>query len=71
MRDDVVGDVRLTCIECGEAWTLGERERQAFVQAGLRVPKRCAPCRAARRKLRADAEAQGIPYEEWSRRGSR
>ena len=71
MRDDVVGDVRLTCIECGESWTLGERERRAFLQAGLQVPKRCLPCRVARRRLREESEAAGIPYEEWSRRGSR
>ena len=37
------------CVECGKAFKLMESEQTFYIQRGLDLPKRCAPCRAERR----------------------
>ena len=41
-----------TCRECGEVFTLTEGELGFFAQRGLELPRRCAPCRLARKAAR-------------------
>lgn len=52
-------DIRKTCARCGERfwWTVGEQED--FAQRGLRSPRRCADCRAARKMAPAE-QAQAL-----------
>ena len=41
-----------TCLECGEPFTLTEGEVSYFAQRALELPRRCAPCRHARKLAR-------------------
>jgi len=45
-------DVYSVCVECGEEFTLTSGEQNFFKQKGLRMPRRCSPCRQARRQER-------------------
>lgn len=38
------------CVDCGKDWTLTEGERKFFDEKGLTPPKRCKPCRAAKKQ---------------------
>ncbi len=50
-------DKQLTCIECGATFTFSALDQERHAQRGFtNEPKRCAPCRAARK---ATAPARG------------
>jgi len=43
-------DKQLTCVECGAAFTFTAAEQERHAQLGFtNEPKRCAPCRAAKK----------------------
>jgi CxxC-x17-CxxC domain-containing protein len=42
-------DLEITCAECGTAFPFSEREQDYYRERGLSHPKRCKPCRDARR----------------------
>src|SRR5437879_4368395 len=42
-------DFEITCTECGTAFPFTEREQDYYRERGLSHPKRCKPCRDARR----------------------
>jgi len=42
-------DLDITCAECGTAFPFSEREQDYYRERGLSHPKRCKPCRDARR----------------------
>jgi len=42
-------DLEITCAECGEVFSFAEREQDYYRERGLSHPKRCKPCRDARR----------------------
>ena len=47
-----VGDSRgnsITCMMCGDVFSLQEGEQDFFAQRGLDLPKRCPSCRAERK----------------------
>jgi hypothetical protein len=37
------------CVDCGQAWELTASEADWFAQRDMRLPRRCKPCRHARR----------------------
>ena len=39
----------ITCMMCGDVFSLREGEQDFFAQRGLDLPKRCPPCRAERK----------------------
>jgi putative zinc ribbon protein len=41
-----------TCCDCGDTWMLSRGEREFFAGRGLSEPRRCKPCRAAKRAER-------------------
>ena len=49
-------DLLLVCCDCGAAFVFTAGERMYFTAHSLTLPKRCKPCRAARR---AEREAAG------------
>lgn len=52
-------DRELTCVECNEAFTFSAEEQQHHANMGFQnEPKRCAPCRAER-KRRAEGGGGG------------
>jgi len=43
-------DKQLTCVDCGESFTFTAGEQEKFASLGFtNEPKRCAPCRAAKK----------------------
>src|SRR2546422_9696744 len=42
-------DLDITCADCGEVFPFSEREQDYYRERGLSHPKRCKPCRDARR----------------------
>lgn len=42
-------DIDITCAECGSTFPFTEREQEYYHERNLTHPKRCKPCRDARR----------------------
>ncbi len=42
-------DREITCAECGNAFPFTESEQEYYTERNLSEPKRCKPCRDARR----------------------
>jgi hypothetical protein len=43
-------DKRLLCIECKNCFTFTAVEQDRYMKIGLKVPKRCAKCREAKKE---------------------
>ena len=41
---------KLKCIQCGKEFTFYEEEQRWYASKGYIMPKRCKPCRIARRE---------------------
>jgi len=57
----------MTCVSCGNSYTLTDGERSFYEEKQWNLPKRCAGCRASRRAARtvqaaALANAQAVTY---------
>ena len=58
-------DKTITCADCGTAFTFTEAEQELFAQRGYtNEPKRCAPCRAARKSERFGSTGGGSSSNE-------
>ena len=67
---DERGEALRMCVDCGGAFTLTAGEVSFFAQRALMLPKRCGPCRRAR-KLAAleDRQARAVVASWNGRRG--
>ena len=54
------------CISCGVDFIFGGGEREFFKEKGLATPKRCGPCRRARREGRQVEAKPELEDEEES-----
>lgn len=45
----------IECVECGRAFRFDPEERRRYAEAGYAPPRRCPPCRRARRRAREAA----------------
>jgi len=52
-------DQEITCAECGAAFIFTEREQEYYRERGLSSPKRCKPCRDARRANSVNSRGGG------------
>jgi len=52
-------DMEITCAECGNSFPFTEREQDYYRERGLSHPKRCKPCRDARRANFGGSKAGG------------
>jgi CxxC-x17-CxxC domain-containing protein len=53
-------DKMLTCADCSQDFTFTAGEQEFYARKGFReIPKRCKPCRDARKMRRADAPGGG------------
>jgi CxxC-x17-CxxC domain-containing protein len=50
----VYTDKILVCADCGQQFVFTASEQDFFAQRGFSEPKRCAPCRNARKAARPD-----------------
>jgi hypothetical protein len=42
-------DIKIFCMDCDKEFTFTSEEQQFFYSKGLSTPKRCQPCRKARK----------------------
>ena len=52
-------DLEITCSECSTPFMFTEREQEYYRERNLTHPKRCKPCRDARRANFGGAKGQG------------
>jgi CxxC-x17-CxxC domain-containing protein len=45
-----IEDVTLVCGDCGSEFTFSAEEQEFFMEKGFQTPKRCKPCRLARKQ---------------------
>ena len=45
----MAGDLQLTCNDCGRDFTFTAADQQFFQERGYSTPKRCKPCRQAKK----------------------
>src|SRR5579875_3407294 len=45
----MAGDLQLTCSDCGQEFTFTSADQAFFQERGYSAPKRCKPCRQARK----------------------
>jgi CxxC-x17-CxxC domain-containing protein len=57
-------DIDITCADCGATFAFTEREQQYYSERGLSQPKRCRPCRDARRASFAGSRGGDRPRFE-------
>ena len=54
-------DKQITCVDCSTEFTFSSGEQEKYAQLGFtNEPKRCGPCRAAKKASRGD-EGGGAP----------
>ncbi|HEX8097090.1 MAG TPA: zinc-ribbon domain containing protein [Pyrinomonadaceae bacterium] len=44
-----MADIEITCAECGQPFPFTEKEQEYYRERNLSQPRRCKPCRDARR----------------------
>jgi len=55
-------DKQITCVDCGADFVFSAGEQERFAQLGFtNEPKRCAPCRAAKKAAGPGARPAGRP----------
>jgi hypothetical protein len=47
-------DKELTCSDCGGKFLFSAKDQEHFAEKGFGSPKRCKPCRQAKKEQRAD-----------------
>ncbi|HLF92624.1 MAG TPA: CxxC-x17-CxxC domain-containing protein [Planctomycetota bacterium] len=53
-------DKQITCVDCGAEFTFSSGEQERFAQLGFtNEPKRCSPCRAAKKASRGGEGGEG------------
>ena len=45
----MAGDMQITCSDCGQDFTFSSADQQFFQERGYSTPKRCKPCRQAKK----------------------
>jgi|SRR5690349_8506686 CxxC-x17-CxxC domain-containing protein len=48
-------DKTLTCADCGQQFVFTSSEQEFYAERGFSEPRRCAPCRAAKKAARGDS----------------
>lgn len=56
MADPTRQDKTIPCVDCGKPFVFTIKDQDFFKQQGFYEPRRCKPCREARKKLK---ESQG------------
>ena len=62
----MAGDMQITCSDCGQEFTFSAADQQFFQERGYSTPKRCKPCRKAKKDDQGgsghrSAPSQGTP----------
>ena len=55
-----MSDKQISCVDCGSEFTFTSGEQERYAQLGFtNEPKRCGPCRAAKKASRGDSGGGG------------
>jgi len=57
-----VEDKTLVCIDCGNEFAFTVRDQEFFSSKGFTEPKRCKPCRIARKNNQNNKDIKGAMY---------
>ena len=62
----MAGDMQITCSDCGQEFTFSAADQAFFQERGFSTPKRCKPCRMAKKNEQGgsgyrSAPSQGTP----------
>lgn len=60
-------DKMLKCGDCGDEFEWSEKDQEFYTKKGFSPPKRCKPCREARKKRFAEQKAKGGQGDQKSR----
>jgi putative zinc ribbon protein len=52
-------DKTITCADCGQSFSFSAGEQEFYQQRGMSEPKRCKPCRQARKDQRGNKSPGG------------
>jgi CxxC-x17-CxxC domain-containing protein len=55
----MAGDLQLTCSDCGREFTFTSEDQSFFRERGYSTPKRCKPCRQAKKNEQGGGGAGG------------
>ena len=61
----MAGDMQITCSDCGQEFTFTAADQAFFQERGFSTPKRCRPCRQAKK-----AEQGGSGYRSTPSQGT-
>lgn len=57
----MAGDKQLICGDCGQEFTFTADDQAFFQERGYSIPKRCKPCRMAKRNDQVRSDASSSP----------
>jgi CxxC-x17-CxxC domain-containing protein len=62
-RRNMAGDMQITCSDCGQEFTFSSADQQFFQERGYSIPKRCKPCRQAKKSAQGDSGYRSAPSQ--------
>ena len=66
----MAGDLQLTCSDCGQEFTFTSEDQAFFQERGYSAPKRCKPCRQAKKNEQAGGRRRRRRYQRAESRGT-
>ena len=64
------GDLQLTCSDCGQNFTFSSEDQAFFRERGYSTPKRCKPCRQAKKNEQGGGGGGGGGYRSAPAQGT-
>ncbi|MGO9324975.1 MAG: CxxC-x17-CxxC domain-containing protein [Terracidiphilus sp.] len=59
----MAGDMQITCSDCGQEFTFSSADQQFFQERGYSTPKRCKPCRQAKKADQGGSGHRSTPSQ--------
>lgn len=66
----MAGDIQITCSDCGQDFTFTAADQTFFQERGYSTPKRCKPCRLAKKNEQGSGGGGGGGYRSSSSQGT-
>lgn len=60
--EDLMEDLMLACIDCGNSFEFTAGEQKFYSDKGMTQPKRCKTCRTKKKLAREQQQSQGQGY---------
>ena len=59
----MAGDMQITCSDCGQEFTFSAADQSFFQERGYSTPKRCKPCRMAKKNDQGGSGYRSAPSQ--------